>query len=114
MKATLIFPPAMDPRAPQLALPSLAAFLRNVGVDVTLLDLNLTSLEALLHPVHLAEVGQQLRTHGGRPTMPHRRQAQLAELAGSLAEMVPCAFATLRDAQRFYDANALHTARGVL
>jgi hypothetical protein len=104
----------MDPRAPQLALPSLAAFLRNRGVDVTLLDLNLASLEALLQPMHLAEVGQQLRTLNIRSHMPRKQRAQLAELAGALAEMLPCAFATLRDAQCFYNANAYNTAREIL
>jgi hypothetical protein len=114
VKATLIFPPAMDPRAPQLALPSLAAYLRNLGVDVTLLDLNLTSLAALLQPVYLVEAGRQLCTDISRRPDPHRQRARLADLAGPLGEMVPNALATLRDPQRFFDANAYNTAREVL
>src|SRR5262252_11094953 len=99
MKVTLIFPPATDPRAPQLALPSLAAYLRNLGVEVTLLDLNLTSLAALLQPAHLAEVGRQLCADIGKRSDPHGQRAPLAALAEPLVEMGPNALATLRDPQ---------------
>jgi hypothetical protein len=44
MRVTLIFPPITDPRAPQLALASLAAVLRAHGVETQLLDLNLSGL----------------------------------------------------------------------
>src|SRR5262245_12702024 len=86
----------MDPRGPQLALPSQAAFLRTLGVDVTLVDLNLTSLAALLQPAHLADVERQLCTHIEKHPDPHGQQARLAILAPALVEMVPEALATLR------------------
>jgi hypothetical protein len=41
MKAALLYPPFMDPRAPQLALPSLAAALRPNSVAVSMHDLAL-------------------------------------------------------------------------
>src|SRR5207248_4643391 len=58
-RVTLIFPPATDPRSPHLALPCLAAALRDAGCDVELLDLDVEGLHALLAPDRMAETGRR-------------------------------------------------------
>ena len=107
MKATLIFPPATDPRAPQLALPSLAAALRADGVETRLLDLNLAGLTAVLAPERLRRAGRRVATSAAADD----RLRLLARRAGPLAGAVGEALATLRDPERFFDANDYNAAR---
>jgi hypothetical protein len=60
VNVALLFPPCVDPRAPYLGLPSLAAFLRHHGIGVTLRDLNLEGLLEVAPP----EAVQVLRSDG--------------------------------------------------
>ena len=111
MRTTLIYPPASDPRAPQLALPSLAASLRQAGEQVDLIDLNLNSLEALLQPEQLLQAGRQLHERLGPHLDLDEPLARLVLISDMLAETAVEALATLRHPIRFYDANAFNSAR---
>ena len=111
MRATLIFPPATDPRAPHLALPYLAAVLRRAGVETRMIDLDLGGLLSMLRPetvaAHAGRVGGKLV--GGPPV--EERLRRLARRAESLVEDAPAALATLRHPKHFYDAHRFQAAR---
>jgi hypothetical protein len=113
MKATLIFPPATDPRAPHLALPYLAAVLRRAGVSTRLIDADIGGLLAVLRPDAIKRNVQKLKL---RPpsnidagALPH-----LLRRAEALVEEVPRALSVLRDPREFYDAHQFQTARNRL
>jgi anaerobic magnesium-protoporphyrin IX monomethyl ester cyclase len=108
VKATLIYPPIGDPRAPQLALPSLAAVMRRAGIETDLVDLNLAGIVALLRPDRLRHTGDVLRERDDRS------QRILGDLALLAAESSNQALATLRDTERFYDANDYNAARDTI
>jgi anaerobic magnesium-protoporphyrin IX monomethyl ester cyclase len=108
MHVTLIYPPMADPRAPQLALPSLAAFLRGAGVEVDLLDLSIGSLLALLRPANAEAAGRRILDRDGEDGRAWSR------LADHLANRLPTALAHLRDAERFFDPGDYAAARDVV
>lgn len=114
-RVTLIFPPATDPRSPHLALPSLAAVLRDAGHEVDLLDLDVGGLHALLAPDRVSEASRSLRRKNGgdigheEPSL--RRLQALSEM---LPERLPDALAVFRDPVRFYDANEFRAARDMV
>jgi radical SAM superfamily enzyme YgiQ (UPF0313 family) len=112
MKATLIFPPATDPRGPHLALPCLAASLRRAGVETELLDLDIDGMLAVLQPDRLKEAGERLRARAV-PPQDRRREAlrRMTELSEVLPERMDDALAVFRDRERFYDPNAFNSAR---
>ena len=111
MRATLIFPPATDPRSPHLALPYLAGVLRRAGIETSMRDLDLGGLLALLRPEAIDAYRErvQSRLRGGGDAL--RRLAVRAE---ALAEDVPRALAALRHPDHFYDAHRLQAARETL
>jgi anaerobic magnesium-protoporphyrin IX monomethyl ester cyclase len=101
----LLNPPATDPRAPTLALPSLAAFLRAAGVRVTVRDLGIEGLLHLLEPgVHaaaLARCERRLARRGGQHDSARLRQVlSAAELLGDCPDRF---VDDLRDATAFFD-----------
>ena len=49
-KVMLIFPPEWVPTAPYLALPSLAAVLRQNGIDTVLKDINVDMYDHIFTP----------------------------------------------------------------
>lgn len=114
MRATLIFPPATDPRAPHLALPCLAAVLRPAGVETRLIDADLTSLLALLRPKAIAEHLRRLRRKARAGGIDPDLLWRLLARGEALVEEMPRALATLRDRTRFYDAHAFQAAREAL
>jgi anaerobic magnesium-protoporphyrin IX monomethyl ester cyclase len=95
----------MDPRAPQLALPSLAAYLRNAGVTVTMRDL---ALEGVLHLTEPAMLTRAMHGLAQQPNQPLIRPFERA------AELAPWAVRALRDPEAFYDARDWNAAREVL
>lgn len=112
MQVALVFPPFGDPRAPQLALPSLAAFLRHSGVSVSLHDLNIEAFEDLASAERLAMIGSMLgRLAQKRPSPEVARALVNAE---RLSETVPPAYAVLRHPDRFFDPTAHASARATL
>ena len=108
MQVALIFPPFCDPRAPQLALPSLAAMLRRAGIGVSLHDLNLRGIVDLCGPERLAETRAGLmRRFRSEPTPELGRAIRTAE---RLADAAPAALNDLRDAA-FFDPARFAAAR---
>lgn len=114
MKATLIFPPVVDPRAPHLAIASLAAFLRRAGIEVSLIDLDCAALPYLLHPDRLEHALARLRgSLGARPDRSERRR-NLIRLGEHLIPRALDALAALRNPARFFDAHAYAGARDTI
>ncbi|MFO0722428.1 MAG: radical SAM protein [Myxococcota bacterium] len=111
MRACLIYPPLTDPRAPQLALPSLAAVLRPAGIETELLDLNVTGVEAILSPQSLAAATARLERSQARGL--DTVSGRLIHLGEALVERMPKAFATLRS-PAFYDAAEYNAARSAI
>jgi len=104
VRATLIYPPIGDPRAPQLALPSLAAVLRRAGIETDLEDLNIAGILALLRPDRVRRAARVLAARSGEG------DDALSRLAARAAELGTDAIATLHG-ERFYDANEYNAAR---
>lgn len=75
MKVMLLFPPNWTPTMPHLALPTLAAYLRGQGVDVTVRDLNLEVFDEILTRRYIEQTVANLRrTYGPRATRrPNRK-----------------------------------------
>lgn len=112
-KVTLIFPPVTDPRAPQLALPSLAAVLRPAGVDTELLDLSATGVEWLLRRERLEAALDRVRGGGAVSERHALRRERVARMGEHLLEWAPRATSVLRS-ERFYDANTFNAARELI
>ncbi len=122
MKIALIYPPSVDPTAPYLAVPTLAAWLRQHGVEVLPIDANLECWEALLSPTALTNLAERLERRlaelDAQPALDHAEQLEYVALwrARGEAACVPAAvegaLAVLRDrsGQRFYDEQAYEQA----
>lgn len=116
----LIFPPQCDPRAPYLALPTLAASLRAAGIPVTLLDANLAAYRHFLAPGPVdrlrVELAARHRDLTGRTELTEDERIErtmlglLLDQAGLDGESVGRAAAALRDPARFYDPAAYSAA----
>jgi hypothetical protein len=115
MRVALVYPPTYDPTAPYLALPALLGALRRAGVDALPVDANLDGWLWLLGRGRLAECARRtaarLRRLDERPALAHGEQLAYATLAAVRADAAhapgatPAALATLRDPERFYDAD---------
>ena len=90
MSVALLFPPCVDPRAPYLALPSLAGFLRRAGIEVEMRDLNVEGLLDVVRPDRIARLA-------------HPR-------AERLSAAIPDALDVLRG-KRFYNPHEYDRAR---
>ena len=108
----LMFPPANDPRAPHLALPSLTAFLRDAGIPTTQRDLDTDALWWILEPDRLAAAEHRLAQR--RQSSAHESVSRLLDWAPRLQTAAPAALATLRDPVAFYDPDLHHQARAVI
>lgn len=100
-KVMLLFPPNWTPTMPHLALPTLAAYLRQAGVQVIQRDLNVEVFDEILTRRHISATLSRLR----RLKRPQIRPEQLrwALQAGpQLASRVEQAKAGIRS-QAFYD-----------
>ena len=124
MKVALIYPPTCDPTAPYLSVPTLAAWLRKHGIEVLPIDANLESWEWLLQAGRLRSLGarieKRLAALEAKPALSHVEQMDYAALwaaRGDAAAVPPAiagALATLRDRDRFYDADAYAGAVAVI
>ena len=107
MKTLLVFPPVSDPSHPPLGIASLAAYLREKGANVTLLDLNLLSYWYLLSEENLRRSAERIRARlselqsGNRLSMGDAEEYRLlAENSLSEEHIVanaPSALSALRD-----------------
>jgi hypothetical protein len=114
-RVALIFPPATDPRAPHLALPALAAFLRRSGIETTLLDLDIGGLMAVLRPAFLQRAAAALEKQLSFSSSEKRDElGRLAAIAGSLVERMEGAVRVLRDPEAFFNANERTSARELM
>src|SRR5690242_11111865 len=90
MKVFLAFPPNWTPSMPHLALPTLTAYLRGHGVDVTQRDLNIETFNEVLTRRFLEQSLTRLRQEYGprgtktspRPHQPRREVIQRALAQG--------------------------------
>jgi anaerobic magnesium-protoporphyrin IX monomethyl ester cyclase len=111
MKVALLFPPATDPRAPHLALPSLAASLRQAGIQTELIDLDLQGLLWLLGPQAMADaVRRSDRASRGPLDAAAQRLLASREI---IAERANTAVSSLQG-ERFYDPHAYNDARNAI
>ncbi len=113
MTVALLFPPGADPRAPYLALPSLAAALRREGISVTMRDLNLEGLLYVLRQDNLDAARTKCVENMERlPQGERKDRLGWALLHGeNLISSMDEAIESLRDPRKFYDPNCLNWAR---
>lgn len=117
MHFALLFPPSVDPRAPHLAIPALAALLRRYNVRVTVRDLNLEGLLWITGRERLAEAERAARARlAAAATEDGERQRLRRVLARApfVVEGAERAVATLRDGEAFYDPDRYNEARNTL
>jgi hypothetical protein len=110
-RVALAFPTGTDPRSPYLALPYLAASLRRAGVDVSMHDLDIGGLRALLRPEHLATCARALqdRVRGVAMRSPFTRR--LLGLSERLPSTIDAQLSVFDDPARFFDPHALSASR---
>jgi radical SAM superfamily enzyme YgiQ (UPF0313 family)/L-ascorbate metabolism protein UlaG (beta-lactamase superfamily) len=116
MHVALLFPPVTDPRAPHLAIPSLAASLRRDGIRTTIRDLNIEGLLWLLEPAQLARAAEACRARLAKAgaTDEYDRIRQILARASYVVEHATAAAVTLRERETFYDPDRHHEARGTV
>jgi len=124
MKVLLLFPPQWIPHQPYLGLPSVAAFLKANGMEVSQKDLNVESYDHFLSRNYLRNIKQRLdvkfATLDGRPQLGPGLESQLYAdlyLAKSsvrhLADSIDEAKGVFRTPQ-YYNANLLSKARNTV
>ena len=126
MKVALINPPLCDPTMPYVALPVLAASLRDRGVEVVAIDANIEAVRRLMSAARLASLLERsharFRALDSSASLGHAEQLEYVALAealsrgGALPSLVEDAVAVLcgRGGERFYDARAYGQATAVL
>ena len=60
MKVALVYPPACDPTAPYLSVPTLTAQLRLRGIDVLPIDANVEAFDSILTAGKLNELRDRI------------------------------------------------------
>ena len=113
MRLALIYPPIADPRAPQLALPSLAAWLRQRGISVTLHDLNVMGIEAFARKDILVDLTDRMIAKSQGPD-PSGIFLRLAAISERLQYIAARAFDALRHQDSFFDPHRHAEARDTI
>lgn len=116
MSIALVYPPSCDPTAPYLAVPTLAAFLRQGGVEVHCVDANVEAWDQLLTPAPLASIRDRmdarLATLESRASLSHQDQLEYTTLVNAFADAhavprgIDQAKATMRDPVAFFEPDA--------
>lgn len=111
----LIYPPACDPTAPYLSVPTLTGYLRTHSVSVTPMDANVGAFDWLFTRTRMTQLAQRLESRLAslehRSTLRHTDQLVYAQLwaargeALALPNAIDDAVAVVRDrsGKRFYD-----------
>lgn len=120
MKLALIHPPACDPTAPYVALPSLAGYLRARGRHVVLIDANIEGFDAVLSKGGMSRVQRLLEERLSRldaqRALTHQDALAYAALwraradARAAPQRIDEAKAILRDPVRFFEPASYDTA----
>ncbi|NOU31899.1 MAG: radical SAM protein, partial [Polyangiaceae bacterium] len=120
MRVALVYPPTCDPTAPYLAIPTIAAFLRENGVEVLPVDANIEAFDALLREAPLVALRDRLEARlavlDGQEGLSHTEQLEYAALvraraeAHAIPEGIAQAKATLRSEATFHDPDAYASA----
>jgi len=120
----LIVPPACDPTAPYLAVPTLTAYLRCHGVEVIPVDGNVEAFDWLFTGTRMATLRDRLEARLARlerqPTLRHTEQLLYAALWSARAEAravvagIERAVAVMRERATFYDPATYGTAVATL
>ncbi len=118
MRVALVYPPACDPTAPYLALPTLTAWLRTHGIEVLPIDANVEAWEWLLSRPRLeklaARIEERLAELEGQDSLSHDDQLAYSALwaargdAAAVPRAIEGALAVMRDRTRthFHDPRA--------
>jgi hypothetical protein len=118
VRVALVYPPACDPTAPYLALPTLTAWLRTHGVDVLPIDANVEAWEWLLSRPRLeklaARIEERLAALESQDSLSHDDQLAYSALwaargdAAAVPRAIDGALAVMRDrtGKRFHDPRA--------
>lgn len=122
MRIKLLFPPHFIFDRPYLSLPALSAFLRRQGMEVSLDDLNVASLDYFMRPGFLGscqeKVEAALRTKNYARTRAHREfywESRLSLLAAPLIiERIEPALQFFRTRDGFFDLEAYTLNRRIL
>src|SRR5262245_19724080 len=80
MSVVLLFPPVVDPRAPHLSIPSLVAYLRQNGVQVSVRDLNVEALDWISGESHLTSAAVALETRLATERLDDNERRDLLDL----------------------------------
>jgi hypothetical protein len=113
MKVALVYPPACDPTAPYLSLPTLAAQLRGHGVDVELVDANVEAFDWLLSRTELEAQARRVEHRfaelSARASLAHVEALEYGALSRALPllttvpERIDEAKRSLRTMDTFFD-----------
>ncbi len=124
MKVALVYPPACDPTAPYLSVPTLTAQLRLRGIEVLPIDANVEAFDSILTAGKLNElrdrIEERLRDLGKREQLNHVDQLNYVALvralpaANEIPKLIEDAKATLRDASRFADPQSYDRATAII
>jgi anaerobic magnesium-protoporphyrin IX monomethyl ester cyclase len=124
MKVALVYPPACDPTAPYLSVPTLTAQLRRRGIDVLPIDANVEAFDSILTASRLQElrgtIEARLEELAKRDHLPHLDQLNYVAMVRALPaafavpELIEDAKATLRDARRFAEPDSYDRATAVI
>ena len=122
MRVALVYPPACDPTAPYLSLPTLTAWLRTHGVDVLPIDANVEAWEWLLSRPRLEQLADRIERRladlEAQPSLSHEDQLAYSTLwaargdAAAVPRAIDGALAVMRDrsGERFHDPAAYSNA----
>jgi hypothetical protein len=113
VRVALVYPPACDPTAPYLAVPTLTAWLRRHGVEVLPVDANVEAWEWLLSRPRLEKLGmgieERLAALEAQSSLSHPEQLAYAALwavrgdAAAVPRAIEGALAVMRDRARLYE-----------
>jgi hypothetical protein len=120
VRVALVYPPACDPTAPYLAVPTLTGFLRAHGVEVLPVDANVEVWDWLLTGERLASLAEKLERRlaalDALPALDHAAQREYLALwsargdARSAPSRIDAARAVLKSEVDFYDAEKYEAA----
>jgi anaerobic magnesium-protoporphyrin IX monomethyl ester cyclase len=117
MSVVFLFPPVVDPRAPHLAIPSLAAYLRRNGVEVSVRDLNLEALEWIADEAYLQSAASAVEERLRNEQLCDEKRAFLRGIMARTPFIVVAAgraISDLRSPDAFFDPDRHHQARNTL